>query len=461
MLFSSLTFVFVYLPILILLYYLLPFRWYRNTLLLMASLLFYAWGEPVYVLIMITMILINYLFALLISINRKNKWILFFACLVNFSVLFFFKYFNFFMGNLSIFIKDVPTLEIVMPIGISFYTFQIVSYLIDVYRGDVQVQKNPLYFGCYVSLFPQLIAGPIVRYIDVEHEMIHRKFNLKQCADGFRRFLIGLGKKVIIANHMAIVSDTIFASTFEGLNFTTAWLGAIAFAFQIYYDFSGYSDMAIGLGKIFGFKFNENFNYPYIAKSITDFWRRWHISLSSWFRDYVYIPLGGNRCSTLRWIFNMFVVWALTGLWHGAAWNFVFWGIYFFLILVMEKLLLQKVLEHLPGIRHLYSILLILIGWVLFNCSSFDQIINFLSCMFVKIELINLMVFKEMDLSYVIPYFAFAFIGVFPLVGRIGKWMNQRWWTGWIVDVFCLIVFAICIVLLINDTYNPFIYFRF
>lgn len=461
MLFSSLTFLFVYLPILILLYYLIPFRWYRNTLLLLASLLFYAWGEPIYVLIMIVMILINYLFALLISMHKKNKWILFFACLVNFSVLFFFKYFNFFMGNLSVFIKEVPTLEIVMPIGISFYTFQIVSYLIDVYRGDVQVQKNPLYFGCYVSLFPQLIAGPIVRYIDVEYEMIHRKFSMTQCADGFRRFLIGLGKKVIIANHMAIVADTIFASTFEGLNFTTAWLGAIAFAFQIYYDFSGYSDMAIGLGKIFGFKFNENFNYPYIAKSITDFWRRWHISLSSWFRDYVYIPLGGNRCSKLRWIFNMFVVWALTGLWHGAAWNFVFWGIYFFLILVLEKLFLQKVLKHLPGIRHLYAVLLILIGWVLFNCSSFDQIVNFLSCMFVKFEPINFMVFKEMDLSYVIPYFAFAFIGIFPLVGKIGKWMNERWWAGWIVDAFCLIVFAICVVLLINDTYNPFIYFRF
>ena len=461
MLFSSLTFLFLFLPILIILYYLLPFRWYRNTLLLLASLLFYAWGEPVYVIIMIIMILINYLFALLISMNPKNRLILFCSCLVNFAVLFFFKYFNFFMENLSAFIENVPVLDIVMPIGISFYTFQIVSYLIDVYRGDVQVQKNPLYFGCYVSLFPQLIAGPIVRYIDVEYEMMHRKFNLQGTADGLRRFVIGLGKKVIIANHMAIVSDTIFASTFEGLSFTSAWLGAIAFAFQIYYDFSGYSDMAIGLGKIFGFKFNENFNYPYIAKSITDFWRRWHISLSSWFRDYVYIPLGGNRCSTYRWIFNMFVVWALTGLWHGAAWNFVLWGVYFFLILVIEKLFLQKVLKYLKGIRHVYAIVLILIGWVLFNCSSFEQIMNFLNFMFIKIDSVNVYIFKEIDLAYVVPYFVLALIGIFPFVGKVGKWLNQRWWTGWIVDGFCLAVIVLCVVLLINDTYNPFIYFRF
>lgn len=461
MLFSSLTFLFAFLPLVIIAYFILPFRWYRNCVLFFASLLFYAWGEPIYVVVMILMILINYLFGLLISMNKNNLWILLSACFINFIFLFFFKYFNFFMENLSFLFEKPIVIDIEMPIGISFYTFQIVSYLIDVYRNDVKVQKNPLYFGCYVALFPQLIAGPIVRYIDVENEMMNRRFSLEQTANGIRRFCIGLGKKVIIANHMAVVSDMIFHPEFSSLNFTTAWLGVIAFAFQIYYDFGGYSDMAIGLGKIFGFEFNENFNYPYIARSITDFWRRWHISLSTWFRDYVYIPLGGNRCSVPRWILNTFVVWALTGLWHGAAWNFVIWGIYFFFVLIIEKIFLQKLLDRLVGIRHLYAIVLILIGWVIFNSSSISQIGHFLTIMFTKFEPINVLVFKDLNVSYVIPYFVPAFLGITPLFGKIGKWMNKNAFTGVFVDLFCVFVVALCVILLINDTYNPFIYFRF
>lgn len=460
MLFSSLSFLFVYLPILFLLYFLLPFRWYKNTLLLAASLLFYAWGEPVYVLVMIIMILLNYCFGMLISMHPKNKILLFSTVGVNLLVLFYFKYFNFFLENLSFFVGDFR-LDVVMPIGVSFYTFQIISYLIDVYRGDVSVQKNPLYFGCYVALFPQLIAGPIVRYKDIEDAMMFRKFDLKQVADGVRRFCLGLGKKVIISNHMAIVADMIFNPSFKNLNFTTAWLGAIAFALQIYYDFGGYSDMAIGLGKIFGFEFNENFNYPYISVSITDFWRRWHISLSTWFRDYVYIPMGGNRCSTPRWIFNTFTVWALTGFWHGAAWNFVLWGIYFFVILIAEKMIYGKYITKVPVLRNVYALIFILIGWVIFNCSSLEQIAYYLSVMFTKFEAVDLLVFKTLNVSYVIPYFGLALVFVGPWFKKVGDWMNQYTLTGFAYDMFCLGVLAICVVLLINDTYNPFIYFRF
>ena len=461
MLFSSLTFLFIFLPITMIAYFILPFRWYKNTVLLIASLIFYAWGEPFYVLVMIVMILINYLFALLIANSEKKGIVLFLSLVVNFGVLFFFKYFNFFMQNLSFLFKEVPVVNVVMPIGISFYTFQIVSYLIDVYRGDVEVQKNPLYFGSYVSLFPQLIAGPIVRYIDIEDALMHREFNLKQTSLGIQRFCIGLGKKVIIANHMALVADMIFNPAFEGLNFTTAWLGTIAFALQIYYDFGGYSDMAIGLGKVFGFEFLENFNYPYISKSITEFWRRWHMSLGSWFRDYVYIPLGGNRKGLARQILNLFVVWSLTGLWHGAAWNFVFWGIYFFVILVFEKMIGLKYLKKLKVVDHIYALLLVMVGWVIFNSSSLDQILAFLKNMFINIEMINPMIFKDLGVSYVIPYFVLAIIGVGPWFKKLIDKFNQKPLTGFIVDIYALLVLVLCIVLLINNTYNPFIYFRF
>ncbi|MBQ7889473.1 MAG: MBOAT family protein [Erysipelotrichaceae bacterium] len=459
MLFSSLTFLFVFLPVLIVLYFVLPFRWYKNTLLLAVSLLFYSWGEPFYIVLMIVMILLNYCFGLLISINQKKKLILGLAIFVNFLVLFYFKYFNFFMDNLKFLFGEVH-IDVVMPIGISFYTFQIVSYLIDVYRQDVKVQKNPIYFGCYVTLFPQLIAGPIVRYIDVEKAMIDRKVNFSQIADGIRRFCIGLGKKVLLANHAALVADKIFHPDFE-LTFTAAWVGAIAFALQIYYDFGGYSDMAIGLGKILGFEFNENFNYPYISKSITDFWRRWHISLSSWFRDYVYIPLGGNRCSKPRWVFNMFVVWALTGLWHGAAWNFVLWGLYFFFVLVIEKLLIGKWIEKIYVVRRVYALLLILIGWVIFNCSSVEHIMTYLKTMFTGYEAIDLMIFRDMNASYVIPYLVVGLIAVGPWFKKLFDWMNRHFITGIMYDLFCLGVLAICVVMLINNSYNPFIYFRF
>ena len=379
MLFSSLTFLFGFLPILLLGYYVVPSRKFKNCILLVFSLLFYAWGEPKYILLMLVTILISYIMGLLINkYDSKPKVKKLLLTILILAGLIFFKYTNFILENITRVTKaDITFMDIILPIGISFYSFQILSYVIDLYNKKVEVQRNIFSLALYVSLFPQLIAGPIVRYETVEDELKNRKENLPDILSGFKRFIVGLSKKIIIANNMGLIADSIFVLNNSNIGTLIMWLGVLAYTLQIYFDFSGYSDMAIGLGKMFGFHFLENFNYPYIAKSITDFWRRWHISLSSWFRDYIYIPLGGNRVSKLKWIRNICVVWLLTGLWHGASWNFVLWGAYFAIILLIEKIFLLKFIEKSPKIiQWLYAIFLIMLGWVIFRCESMELIIK-------------------------------------------------------------------------------------
>ncbi|MBQ2581381.1 MAG: MBOAT family protein, partial [Ruminococcus sp.] len=373
MLFSSTVFLFLFLPAVLLLYYIAP-RKARNLILFVFSLVFYAWGEPVYVFLMIGSTIVAYITGLLADKTKEGRkaWVpkvsLIVAVLWNMGLLLFYKYTDFFIINANnIFGFSIKELKLVMPIGISFYSFQTLSYVIDVYRGDVKAQKNYLTLGTYVALFPQLIAGPIVRYKDVAQQLAQRKETLSQFAEGVKRFSIGLGKKVLLANSIGALFDAISNTPQSEMSVTASWLGIIAYTFQIFFDFSGYSDMAIGLGKMFGFDFLENFNYPYISDSITEFWRRWHMSLSSWFRDYVYIPLGGNRKGKFRQCVNIMIVWFLTGFWHGANWNFMIWGVYFGIILLCEKLFLLGALKKIPKvIGHIYALILIVIGWGIF-----------------------------------------------------------------------------------------------
>ena len=387
MLFSSIVFLFTFLPAVMILYYLLPVR-FRNVILLLASLVFYAWGEPVYLFLMLLSILFNYFSGLDIARNlqdkRAAKRSLVFNLIINLAVLGFFKYEGFVLDTLNgILPVHISYHALPLPIGISFYTFQILSYIIDVYRGNVKVQTNLPNFALYVTMFPQLIAGPIVQYADVDEQLASREISRTKFGEGSMYFIRGLAKKVLLANTSGMIFTEVSGLAKDNIAVMTAWLGAFAYMFQIYFDFSGYSDMAIGLGKMFGFEFNMNFNYPYVSKSITEFWRRWHISLSSWFRDYVYIPLGGNRVSKIKHIRNLLIVWFLTGLWHGAAWNFVAWGLYYGVILIIEKYLLSPVLDRLPDVvRHIYSIVLVVIGWVLFFSSSFGQAADYIRVMF-------------------------------------------------------------------------------
>ncbi len=461
MLFSSFTFLFAFLPLVIVVYYLGRSKTYKNLVLLVFSLVFYAWGEPIFVLIMIIMIIVNYLIGLLFDTNISRKMILWVAIILNLGVLGYFKYSNFFIENINNLVDtDFSMVQVVLPIGISFYTFQILSYIIDLYYKRLIVQKNILDFACYVALFPQLIAGPIVRYIDIQSQLTEREESLGKLQTGLRRFVFGLGKKVIISNNVAIVASDIFALSNEELTFSVAWLGALAYTLQIYFDFSGYSDMAIGLGKVFGFKFLENFNYPYISKSITDFWRRWHISMSTWFRDYVYFPLGGSRVSKGRMVLNLLTVWALTGLWHGAAWNFIVWGLYFFVIILLERLFISKVIEKLPIINHVYSLLLIVLGWVIFNSSSFEQIQAFFSVM-LSFEWFDFSLFEQLEYVYLIPYFVIGVIFSLPIYPGLKKMFKKNQLFEISIDLFSVIVLLASILFLINNTYNPFIYFRF
>ncbi|MBP3931582.1 MAG: MBOAT family protein, partial [Peptostreptococcaceae bacterium] len=377
MVFSSIVFIFYFLPLVLLFYYLSPNK-LRNFTLLVFSLIFYAWGEPIYILIMLFSSISDYIHALIIDKYRgtfKSKLALISSIAINLGLLGFFKYSN---------------LGIPLPIGISFYTFQTMSYSIDVYRNNVPVQRNLISLATYVTLFPQLVAGPIVRYLDVANDLKYRTHNSDKFYEGVYRFIIGLSKKVILANNLGIIWFNIKSTPSSQLSMLTAWLGIICFTLQIYFDFSGYSDMAIGLGKMFGFTFLENFNFPYISKSITEFWRRWHMSLGIWFRDYVYIPLGGNRCSKTRWIINIFIVWFLTGLWHGASYNFILWGLYFGFILMLEKLFLLKILNNIPTVfNHIYALLLIIVGFVIFELTDISSIINYLSAMFINNKFID------------------------------------------------------------------------
>ena len=377
--------------------------------------------------------------------------------------MFYFKYFNFTLSNINRLFGTQFYSNVVLPIGISFYLFQVLSYVIDVYWKKVKVQKSFLLLSTYIALFPQLVAGPIVRYETIEEQLLQRKENWDNFYEGVKRFLVGLGKKVIISNNVAIVSNLVFVETpVENLNFTLAWIGAIAYTLQIYFDFGGYSDMAIGLGKMFGFDFLENFNYPYIANSITDFWRRWHISLSTWFRDYIYIPLGGNRMGLKRQLINILVVWALTGLWHGAAWNFVLWGLYFATILIVEKTVLLKVLNKMPSfVRHLYSLLLIVFGWVIFNSSSLSQVVVMVKTMLLPKGLMSLAEIKNLRVLYLWPYFVMGLIASTPILTQIQKRLERSKLGNLVVHGVLLLILFWCIVLLMNNSYNPFIYYRF
>ncbi len=467
MLFSSIPFLFYYLALVLVLYAIAP-RKLKNGVLLISSLLFYFWGEPKYTLLMLASITISYAAGLLVEKYRGTKLAkVFLAFGVGAGILFlgFFKYADFFIENVNaVFGISIPLLKIALPIGISFYTFQSLSYVIDVYRGDVPAQKNYINLATYVALFPQLIAGPIVRYADVNEDLETRTHSMEKIAAGAFRFTIGLSKKILIADQLGELCD-IFRNTDEK-SVLFYWLYAVAFGLHIYFDFSGYSDMAIGLGKIFGFRFLENFNYPYISKSITEFWRRWHMSLGSWFRDYVYIPMGGNRCSTPRWLFNIFVVWMLTGFWHGADWNFVIWGLYFAFFLIIEKMWLGKVLKKLPRfVSHIYTLFLVLVSFVIFNAPSMGTILTDLGGLFGALDI---PVVNSDALYYMRSYavvFILALIGATPLVKNLAIRFSESKKTGKISNALEAPVMIVLLLLvtayLVDGSFSPFLYFRF
>ncbi|MFI3163924.1 MAG: MBOAT family O-acyltransferase [Bacillota bacterium] len=465
MLFSESIFLFGFLPAVLFCYYVLSrkSRLWQNILLTLASLFFYAWGETLFVFMMVLSITVNWFCALKVDKHRDNakktKAIIILMLAYNLSIFFVFKYLTFTLFNInSIFGTSISYPSIALPIGISFFTFQAISYVIDVYRQKGEVQRNIMNVALYISFFPQLIAGPIVRYQTVADQINNRKETFDSFADGCVRFMVGLGKKVIIANNLALIAEQAFAST--ELTVLMAWLGIIAFTLQIYFDFSGYSDMAIGLGKMFGFHFLENFNYPYISKSITEFWRRWHISLGSWFRDYIYFPLGGSRVDgKFRLVFNLFVVWLLTGIWHGANWTFIVWGLMYFALIAFEKLTgLEK---KIGWFAYIYTMLFVMIGWVLFNSSSIAYAGYYISCMFGFGTIGLYDVASLATILYNYGYFILAFIFAVPIVECINKKCgNSKIWTT-VKSVAIVCIFLISISFIVKGSYNPFIYFNF
>lgn len=459
MVFSSTTFLVLFLPIVLLIYY-NPFvrtRDFRNYFLFFSSIIFYAWGEPLYVFIMLFSILITWVCGLYIGYS-KGKVFLVIGIIYHIGVLFVFKYLNFFLSQVGLLIKkDVSFINLPLPIGISFLTFQLMSYLFDVYYGKAQSQKSFFYLGLYVSLFPQLIAGPIVRYNEVEQEIINRHESYNEISEGMKRFIYGLGKKVLISNYMAQIADNCF-DYLSNMSVALSWLGAIAYTLQIYFDFSGYSDIAIGLGKMFGFHFSENFNYPYISKSITEFWRRWHISLSSWFRDYVYIPLGGNRVSKYRWVYNLFVVWLLTGVWHGANWTFIIWGLLYYFFLILEKVF--KLNEKLGFLSSLYTSVIVILMWVIFRSDSLMSAFLYIGNMFgAGANGLLDSAFKEYIFN---TWFVLliAVLGCTPVVKNLFVRLNDRG-HGWIELIWTTLVFYLSFIQVVSSSYNPFIYFNF
>ena len=460
--FSSCIFLFVFLPVLCVMYFAVParLREARNHILLLFSLLFYAWGEPVFVGVMLASIAVNYLCGRL-AVSRPRLGVAL-ASMIGLGLLIYYKYAGLLVSTAdSVLGMAFPVPQIALPIGISFFTFQGLSYVIDVARRDAPVQKNPLHVALYVALFPQLIAGPIVRYQTVAAEISRRRESLDEAALGVRRFMLGLGKKMLLANTMGQIADRAFALSADKLTWDIAWLGALAYTFQIYFDFSGYSDMAIGLGRVFGFHFLENFNYPYISKSVTEFWRRWHISLSTWFRDYVYIPLGGNRCSKGRWVCNLLTVWLLTGIWHGAAWNFLLWGLYFGVLLLAEKLVLHHILDCLPGaVRWLYAFALIVLGWVLFRADSLHQVVWYVKTMFTpSVGLHRLTLYSLHEYSVELVLCCIASLPMTPILCRREQERGGLWTLG--ANLWTLAVFALSVIWLVSSSFNPFIYFRF
>lgn len=461
MVFSSLNFLFIFLPITLILYYIVPFK-IKNFVLLIASIIFYAWGEPVYVVLMMLNICFNYvagrnLVALRDEKSRKMQLVV--AVVVNLLLLGFFKYAGFLVGTINgIFGASIKWAGLPLPVGISFYTFQALSYVIDVYRRKVGVQKNIIDFGAYITMFPQLIAGPIVRYEHIERQLKQRKISLLKAGAGMERFLYGLGKKVLLANNLGLLYTVI--QTAGERSFLTAWLGAIAYTMQIYFDFSGYSDMAIGLGRMLGFEFMENFDHPYLAVSVTEFWRKWHISLGSWFREYVYIPMGGNRVNAGRHILNLLIVWALTGLWHGANWNFVIWGLYYGVILILEKYVLIPLFKKAPAfIKHIYTMLLVIIGWAIFSNTDFTAMGGFLKNLFGG----GVTGFADGAFFYYLRNnFLLIIISIFFCSPVFKRFMNGTSKKRPAVNIiFCIVVFILSVAFLVSGSFNPFLYFRF
>ncbi|WML24852.1 MBOAT family protein [Neobacillus sp. OS1-33] len=472
MLFSSTVFLFLFLPLTLTLYFLAP-RKLRNTILLLASLFFYAWGEPKFVLFLFLSIILNYVFALLVDQNREKhvlvKWVMGVTIFANLSILIVFKYANFIVDNINeLFGTTIELGNIPFPLGISFFTFQGLSYVIDVYRKDAKAQKNLINMAMYKALFPQLIAGPIVRYVTVAHQIDERKESLSKFAYGTKRFIIGLAKKMILANNCGWVADQVFSMPAGEMSVGMAWIGIIAYSLQIYFDFSGYSDMAIGLGRMFGFDFLENFNYPYISRSATEFWRRWHISLSTWFKDYLYIPLGGNRGGTYKTYRNLFIVWLATGIWHGAAWTFIAWGVYYGVLIMLEKAFLLKWIKSIPTVlQHLYALIVVMIGWVFFRAETFTYGFNYLKVMFFA----NGNPVWDQQASFYLSQYGIvlliAIIAATPVFQVLKDKVIKPGPTGiasgrnLLVTASYAVIFFLTLVSVVSSTFNPFIYFRF
>ena len=467
MVFSSAFFLFIYLPIVLFAYYITPLRW-RNAVLLVFNLIFYGWGEPVYIVIMFLSTAIDYTHGMLVDRCKRRgndqgaRRAVASSVIFNLALLFFFKYWDFVAQNLAAAgIGFIPVLGLELPIGISFYTFQTMSYTIDVYRGDTKVQHSILNFGTFVTLFPQLIAGPIIKYKDLGDQIDHRDHTAERFASGVQIFMVGLAKKVLLANNIGMLWDVYKATPVSELTVAGAWLGVLAFSFQIYFDFSGYSDMAIGLGRMLGFEFLKNFDYPYISRSITEFWRRWHISLGTWFREYVYIPLGGNRVGPARLCLNLLIVWGLTGIWHGASWNFLFWGLYFGVLLMLEKVFLRRWLEKLPAaVGHVYTLFLVLVSWAIFAVEDLGQLGGYLSAMFGAAQggAYNGEFFYY--LSSYLPTLVVLALASTPLAaglwGRLSLRKRQV-----LLPLLVLAGLLLCTAYLVDATYNPFLYFRF
>ncbi len=459
MLFSSIPFLYYFLPITVLLYLIAP-KSLKNTVLMLVSFAFYAWGEPRYVVIMVAAVAASYVFGILTETHRGralSKLWLILSLTVGFGMLCYFKYVDFFITNINAVTgMAIPLLKVTLPIGISFYTFQLTSYNIDVYRGDTKAQKNPVDLAAYISFFPQLITGPIVRYTDIEVQLKDRTHSIEKISYGIKRFILGLSKKILIANALGELCDIFKASDDKSVLFF--WLYAICFTLHIYFDFSGYSDMAIGLGSMFGFKFIENFNYPYISRSITEFWRRWHMSLGSWFRDYVYIPLGGNRVNTVKFIRNILIVWMFTGFWHGAAWNFIIWGIYFAVLLLLEKFLLKKFLEKNRIISHIYLLFLVMISFVIFNASDLKEAVLYIGAMFGYGE------FPVVSAEFFYYLRSFATVILIAVIGSTPvpkKIVSKLKISAYVEPVFLAILLSLCTAYLVDGSFNPFLYFRF
>ena len=464
MLFSSIPFLFYFLPCVLILYFLAP-KQLKNTVLMVTSLVFYAWDRPKFAVLMIAAIVSGYIFGLLIEKFREKplgKVFLVLSVGSSLAMLGFFKYTDFFISSFnSVLGLSVPLTGIALPIGISFYTFQILSYTVDVYRGDVAAQRNPISLAAYVSMFPQLIAGPIVRYSDIEKQLVSRNHSFDGTAQGIRRFVLGLGKKILIANALGELCDIFRASDDKSVMFY--WLYAVAFTLHIYFDFSGYSDMAIGMGKVFGFDFLENFDYPYISGSVTEFWRRWHMSLGTWFRDYVYIPLGGNRVSKIKWFRNIFVVWFLTGFWHGAAWNFIVWGLYFAVLLILEKLWLKKYLDKSKVLRHVYVMFLVIISFVIFNAADMGEAMRYIASMFGAgdVPAVSAELFYYLR-SYAVVI-AVAIIGSTPLPKKLVSKISEKHEKIFnVIEPLVLVgMLVVMTAYLVDGSFNPFLYFRF